>query len=318
MPKAPAGSDIDVLSEVLEAAEFELVFACLSELRGPFGVAIPGDQEAALHVVLEGQAVIGLTAPRRQLDLEAGDIIVLPVDLPHALSDRRGRKLLLPGQLRGLGGSLGTHLRLGTSGPRTRVLTAAFRLKARWTSGLLRVLPAVVTTSRTAAPHLWEHVTRLEREVPGSVPGRGYLLRRGFESLFVEALRTAIDDHARGSLVGALGDRHLRLAVEAIHRDPRHDWTVDALGALSGLSRSAFAERFRQGLGVAPRQYLIRWRMERATTLLATTDLTVTEVAQQVGYDSEAAFSRTYRRMTGTPPATFRRSTKLRSTAPGR
>ncbi len=87
------------------------------------------------------------------------------------------------------------------------------------------------------------------------------------------------------------------------------------LGALSGLSRSAFADRFRAGLGVAPRQYLIRWRMERATTLLAATDLSVAEVADQVGYESEAAFSRTCRRVTGTPPATFRRSTKVRAPA---
>ncbi len=312
MLKTPAG-DTDVLSEVLEAAEFELMFANLAELRGPFGVAIPGDQEAALHVVLEGRVVVGLAETGEHLELRDQQLIVLPVDVPHSLSDRKGRRLLNPRQVPGLDqGPLGTSVRLGTSGPRTRLLTAAFRLKRGWTSRLLRVLPAVITTSRSVAPHLFDHAARLEAEIQGREPGRRYLLRRGFEALFVEALRTAIDLHTTGSLVGALGDRHLRAAVEALHRQPRREWTVTELGALAGLSRSAFAERFRAGLGVTPRQYLIRWRMERATTLLATTDLALGEIAQQVGYESEAAFSRTYRSVTGTPPATFRRTHRRR------
>ena len=201
----------------------------------------------------------------------------------------------------------GIELHLGTGAARATVLTAAFRMKSRWTTGLLRVLPEAVVLPRDEASRAWALATRLAEEIRGREPGRDFLVQGYSKALLVEALRTEVTDSTSAGLLRGMGDRGLRLALEAIHRDCAREWTVEDLARVAATSRSALAERFRRRLGVSPRQYLIDWRMNRASKLLATTDLSVGEVAAATGYASEPAFARTFKRATGLSPGRFRR-----------
>ena len=127
--------------------------------------------------------------------------------------------------------------------------------------------------------------------------------------MFVDAVRRHIDnldEESTGWLAG-LRDRFVGKALALVHENPGHDWTIDELGHRVGLSRSALHERFVQLLGVAPMQYLAQWRMQTAARLLLETRSTVAAIALDVGYDSEAAFARAFKRVVGKPPAAWRR-----------
>jgi AraC-like DNA-binding protein len=127
--------------------------------------------------------------------------------------------------------------------------------------------------------------------------------------MFVDAVRRYADQlpsQSTGWLAG-LSDRFIGRALALMHEQPAQDWTIDELGRRFGLSRSALHERFAEMIGVAPMQYLAQWRMQAAARLLLETREPVAAIAIEVGYDSEAAFARAFKRLVGKPPAAWRR-----------
>jgi transcriptional regulator GlxA family with amidase domain len=146
-------------------------------------------------------------------------------------------------------------------------------------------------------------------------PGGEAMLERMSEMMFVDAVRRYIEtlpEHSHGWLAG-LRDRFVGRALALMHEAPAAQWTVEELGRRVGLSRSALHERFVEMLGQPPMQYLTNWRVQAGAALLRDTKTTVASVAQSVGYDSEAAFARAFKRLVGTPPAAWRRQTMLRA-----
>jgi AraC-like DNA-binding protein len=140
--------------------------------------------------------------------------------------------------------------------------------------------------------------------------GSAAVLERVSEMVFVDAARRhleALPADASGWLA-ALRDRHVGKAIGLLHARPGESWTIDELGRRVGLSRSALYERFVELVGQPPMHYLTRWRMQRGACLLREGHATVATIAQEVGYDSEAAFARAFKRLLGTPPATWRRA----------
>lgn len=139
--------------------------------------------------------------------------------------------------------------------------------------------------------------------------GSGAVLERLSEMMFVDTVRRYLESAPGGGAgwLSGLRDRYVGRALALIHERPAHPWTVDKLGREVGLSRSALHERFNQHLGQAPAQYLASWRIQLGSRLLRETQRTVVSIAQDVGYESEAAFSRAFRRLVGSPPATWRR-----------
>jgi AraC-like DNA-binding protein len=140
-------------------------------------------------------------------------------------------------------------------------------------------------------------------------PGGAALLQRVSEMVFVDGARRYLDslpDQAQGWL-GALRDRQVGRAITLMHGDPAEPWTLEELGSRVGLSRSALHERFVTLTGMAPMQYLTSWRMQCGARLLREGRLSAAAIALEVGYDSEAAFSRAFKRATGQPPGAWRR-----------
>ena len=147
-------------------------------------------------------------------------------------------------------------------------------------------------------------------EVAAGRPGSETVLAKLSELLFVEAVRRyaeTLPEDQSGWLAG-LRDTHVARALAFIHRDVVRRWTVDALGRAVGLSRSAFADRFIRLIGMPPMHYLANWRMQVAKQKLRNTSASLAQVAEMVGYESEAAFSRAFKKAVGTAPATWRRS----------
>lgn len=147
-----------------------------------------------------------------------------------------------------------------------------------------------------------------ESSSPG--PGSDAMLARISEIVFVDAVRRYVDslpEPAQGWLAG-LRDRFVGHALALLHEMPAAPWTLDELGRQVGLSRSALHERFVQFIGAPPMQYLTRWRMQLASNLLRSTNTNVASIALEVGYDSEAAFARAFKRAVGLPPAAWRKA----------
>jgi AraC-like DNA-binding protein len=140
-------------------------------------------------------------------------------------------------------------------------------------------------------------------------PGAEAVLERMSEMMFVDAVRRYLErlpDDSRGWLAG-LRDRHVGRALALLHGEPARDWSIEGLAREVALSRSAFYDRFVDLVGQPPMQYLTQWRMQLAARLLRESRSPIASIALDVGYDSEAAFSRAFKRLTGTPPATWRR-----------
>jgi len=143
-------------------------------------------------------------------------------------------------------------------------------------------------------------------------PGAEAVLERLAEMMFVDSARRYLDglpEDATGWLAG-LRDRYVGRALALLHEYPERPWTIDELGLQVGLSRSALHERFVQFLGEPPMHYLANWRIQVGSRLLRETGRTVASIALDVGYESEAAFSRAFKRLVGLPPATWRRSAR--------
>ena len=141
--------------------------------------------------------------------------------------------------------------------------------------------------------------------------GSAAVLERVSEMVFVDAARRcleALPEEGGSGWLAALRDRYIGKAIALMHARPAEDWTVDELGRQVGLSRSALHERFVDCVGMPPMQYLTHWRMQLGANLMREGQASVATIAQEIGYESEAAFSRAFKRLTGQPPATWRRA----------
>jgi transcriptional regulator GlxA family with amidase domain len=149
-----------------------------------------------------------------------------------------------------------------------------------------------------------------ETHAPG--PGSDAMLGRLAELLFVEAMRryTASLPAEQAGWLAGLRDPHVGRALALLHADPARDWEVEALARETGLSRSALGERFAHLIGEPPMQYLTRWRLALAAQALSAGNDAVARIAERVGYESEAAFNRAFKREFGSPPAAWRRSVR--------
>jgi transcriptional regulator GlxA family with amidase domain len=147
-------------------------------------------------------------------------------------------------------------------------------------------------------------------EIAAGRPGSETVLAKVSELLFVETVRRYVETLPEGQTgwLAGLREPHVARALALVHRDITRHWTVDELGREVGLSRSALADRFIRLIGVPPMHYLASWRMHVATEKLRSTSASLAQVAEMVGYDSEAAFSRAFKKAFGTAPATWRRA----------
>jgi AraC-like DNA-binding protein len=253
-------------------------------------------------ITLEGMA---------PLRLNAGDIIVFPHGDAHTMASSAGAQPQ-PMDAHAILRERPKELHFGGGGEATRFICGYMVCDPRLFQPILAALPRVVTMSlRGANQARWleaslQHAVE-EADSPG--PGAEGMLAKLSEVMVVETLRRYVaqlspDD--TGWLSG-LRDRAVGKCLALMHEKPAHSWTVDSLAREVGTSRSVLAERFTHFVGQSPMQYLGRWRMALATNYLRRSSLNVAGIAEEVGYETDAAFSRAFRREFGVPPATWRR-----------
>jgi AraC-like DNA-binding protein len=337
-PDVPSAGATDILADLLGSLRLSTLIYGRLELGAPWGLRFPRHPDAAcLYVVGRGAAQLAVEVepvspaasscpgdspstggPAAPILLGAGDVALLPNPGSHTLRDGEGSPLHVLGEGQCRGSSAAQPIRLGGDGPRTMLVAGAFRFGSTMRTPLFETLPPIIHISASdpeAAPWLSATVQLIIAESASPSPGSTVIISRLVDVLLVQALRSFIarkpcQEHG----LRALGDPQIGRALQLIHAHLAHPFTVESLATAVGLSRSGFAARFSDLVRLAPLEYIARWRMTRAAELLRESDLPMMAVAERVGYGSEAAFNRAFKRWQGAAPATYRRQ-QLAATA---
>jgi AraC-like DNA-binding protein len=300
-----------LITRVLDGLHFRGWFFCLSELRAPWALALPGGRLAAVHAVLDGRCVLTVQGRRGSMPLAAGDIVVLPRDDLHTLVDRPGRRPQPIVAVQGLDrrDRVATSLHYGGMGAATRLLSASFVADTPAAAAIVAALPPalVLRAGTTATARVLPVLALIRGEAAAAGAVSATVLRRAAEVLFIQALREALlGVNTDGGWLGATSDPRLAAALLALHEQPERRWTLASLAQRAHLSRTAFFERFSAQLGQTPMEYLQAWRLHLAAQRLRETDDAVGTIAAAAGYDSPSAFARAFRRRLGAAPVAFR------------
>lgn len=272
------------------------------------------DHLAAFHAVTAGHCY-GALAGGEAMRLEAGDVIVFPRADAHVMSSAPGLphiQLTADEADSAAAGGIAHCIQFGCSGQvRTKIVCGYLACDASPFNMLLDNLPRVIKGAR-ADDGRDDGLNRLFRyaltEMAEKRPGSSTVLTKLSELMLIDLLRNYIEtlpDERAGWLAG-LRDPSVGRALALLHADPAQEWTIESLGKAVGVSRSVLAERFAELVGIPPMAYLATWRMQVAADMLGHGKRNMAEIAEKIGYDSEASFSRAFKKRTGVPPSQWR------------
>ncbi len=321
---------MDVLSEVLSTVRLQGALFFNAEFSAPWCLDSTGSRGIApllssnpghivpFHFLTEGRAYAQL-GDEQQVELSAGDIVILPRGDPHLIGNGSPRQPV--DSFRTFQKNLADGLRLvhyGGGGEITRFVCGYMACDPRLSELFLGGLPRLVrvpVASQPSGQWIRNSITFSVDAMEGSNAGSSLVVAKLSEVLFVETLRgyiNSLPEDQTGWLAGAR-DASVGKALAFLHKDPAHAWTVPKLAHRVGLSRTRLTERFRHYLGTSPMAYLTDWRLKLGAEILQNSRDSIAQVADAVGYNSEAAFNRAFRRAYGAPPAKFRAAKEPRT-----
>lgn len=319
---------MDVLSDVLRAVRLSGALFFDIRASAPWVGASPSTAEIAaavmpgvehvisFHAVISGSCWAALANdPTLAIRMNAGDVVIFPGGEPNVMSSSPGgtgepdmgiyhRPAVneqLPYQL----------IHGGGGGEQTRFICGYLGCDSRPFNPLLSALPPIFAVRKPPDQESWivDLFGHALAQGGNKRAGNQTILAKLSELMFVEAIRCYIESlpaHSLGWLSG-LRDRHVGKALQLIHGRPSENWTIDLLAREAGLSRTVFSERFVNFVEVPPMHYIVQWRMQVASRLLEERGMSIAQVGSAVGYESEAAFSRSFKRLLGVSPGAWRK-----------
>lgn len=311
----------DPLGEALHHLRMRGVFYSRCELKSPWGIALPAIADSLMfHVVISGSCWLEVAGTER-LHLQPGDLALVPHGAGHLL--RSDPSASTPGLFdlpRDAVSERYEVIRLDGGGDSARLLCGTVFFEHPAARQLSDLLPPVILVQgwRSAESEWIASTLRLmASEARSPRPGGEEVITRLADILVIQAIRAWLEQEAAtaSGWLAALRDPQVGRALTLIHRDPAQAWRVETLASAVAMSRSAFAERFSRLVGETPMHYVTRWRMYLALSALRENRVTVADVALRLGYGSEAAFSRAFKRFTGYSPGAVRREAAANVTA---
>jgi AraC-like DNA-binding protein len=297
---------MDPLDEVFAAMRVRSALYARLETTAPWGLDFIGGEAARFGLVAKGACWLSVEGegPTR---LSEGDCYVLAHGTRYLLQDALDSPTRPCGEV--VRDHIGGTVAVGGGGAPAVVITGVFTFEESSVRPLLDLLPrrllARLEQGRSGVLQSVLQLLNIETEAPAL--GSGMVISRLADIVFIQAIRAHAASGADAGWLAALSDHQLGPALFAIHADPSAEWTVAGLARIAAMSRSAFAQRFRSSIGEAPLAYVTRWRMFRASYLLRQSELAVEEISDRIGYSSDAAFNKAFKRATGTTPARYRR-----------
>jgi AraC-like DNA-binding protein/mannose-6-phosphate isomerase-like protein (cupin superfamily) len=304
---------MDILDDILDTVGLKGSLYFRTEFSGAWSVTVPKHQQAArFHFVIQGRSFFYVDS-RYKVELNAGDLILIPYGSLHVIADTpqesaptletvlkdtdyEGEGILIVGD--------------GDSSQSTQMVCGHFNFRSKAEHPLINALPSyvVIRSSVRAQNTLLDDALRMISRVTfsGSV-GSDAAIKRLSEVVFIELLRLGFDEQGpHQSLLNALNDKSIGRALNLIHSNPEHSWSLESLAREVAMSRSRFAERFKSLVGISPMLYLSDWRLQKALALIGDTRCSIQQVAQMIGYQSPSSFTRAFQGKFGLAPKDYR------------
>ena len=284
------------------------------ELGAPWGFRV-ADHGTAFHIVADGRCWVQVTGATQEIELVAGDFVVVPRGDAHIMRDSGASTAVDFFELaKRSGPDRKGVFRAGGSGAITKLVCGGMQFVNGPTDPLLAVLPLLIHVKGKGgmgATWLQATVSQVLEELDSSSAGAQAVVTRLADILFIKAVRSYFEqnvDTAQYGWLAAIRDPHVGPALAQLHARPQEAWTVASLGHHVALSRSLFADKFAQLVGEPPLRYLKRLRLNAAAIRLRSTNDKLSAIAADAGYDSAAAFTKAFKRILGKTPGEYRRS----------
>lgn len=308
---------MDALSEILNSVRVRSTVYCPVEITAPWGLTLPKESGAPFFILNEGSAYLEIDELDIKQHLNAGDFLIITKNCECKVSDSPGSKhVLLDEWLKRHHPRFDGTYKIDGTGPITRFTGGTFFFENHESHPLLKVLPTFLYFSKgelnsqnRGREWLRSTLDFISSEAASYNPGSEILIHRLSDILFIKAVRTYALSYINDNKgwFAAASDPQIGQAIVSIHNSPAHSWTVEELATHSGMSRSAFADKFNDMVGEPPMRYLTRWRMHRAIEMLSENKLSTAEIANQTGYENESSFSKAFKKWHGQSPGTYRR-----------
>jgi AraC family transcriptional regulator, alkane utilization regulator len=302
----------DVLADVLQSMHLHSTLYCRATMGAPWGFLVSRREVAGFHLVTGGTCWLTVEGRDKPVLLSEGDLVILPHGHAHTMTDHPKTPVtrledLVPTQ----SGEKDGIVSRGGQGAVTTLVCGGLQLEDYMTNPLFSILPTLLQLrSQHGKPIPWLRaiVQLVKAEASGNQLAAESVITRLSEILFIQAVRAYLNTFGDGKVgwLGALKDPQIGQALALIQRQPGESWTVKSLASRVSLSRSAFSAKFKQLVGEPPMQYLTRVRLTKAAALLRTHPATLVEIALSIGYDSEVAFSKAFKRYFGMAPGAYR------------
>lgn len=294
----------DGVSEMLRSLRVRTTVFCRSDMRAPWGFGVRAHGRAAFHVLLEGRCTLEVAGVDEPVKLEAGDLVVLPRGPGHTLRSDRDAPVEWLDDILHRTPPVAGRLRYGGRGARTDLICGVFAIEDREAVPILKAIPTVALVRRAdGAKWLGPLLALIKTEVASFAPGGDSVVARLADILMLQAIRHGVDAVSRD---GVIFDSRVGAALRLMREEPDRAWTIGGLARTVSVSRTSLVERFRLTTGMPPMRYLTRFRIAAAARELGSSTATLAEIAPRVGYSSDIALSKAFRREMGVTPSDYR------------
>ena len=308
-----ADSVSDVLTTVLNALQFHGKVFCYSKFTAPWAIRLKRKDYAHFHFFERGQGWVELEETGAKIFATSGDLVIFPHGGAHLIRDNRKTKAVNVEELLPCRDVL--TLRHGGGGAETTTVCGAFTFENQIGNPILPLLPDLIHVPQEqiqGAVWLEPMLRLLAHEAQNPREGSGSIIGHLTGIIFVQAVRAWMESQpqGRGGWLGALRDKQISSALNLMHQKPSTPWTIAKLASEVGMSRSPFATKFTKLVGEPPLAYLTKWRMNLAAAYLRDDQFNVREIAERVGYESQASFTNAFKRNFSLSPREYKEKYK--------
>ncbi len=312
---------MDLLSDILSRMQLSGTLYFRTSFTSPWSIAVPSYRKVArFHLAHKGRCFIRIEGEENPILLEQGDLAIIMRGAAHTLycdPETENQAVMLDAVLEQSGFTGKGTLVYGEYGTNheTQLVCGHFAFSEQAQNLLIDALPSHIHVKNYGAHSAqWMENTLkvIGSEAGMDQMGSDLIAIKMSEIIFAQALRSYLDHlDTEVPVLAGFADKRIAKSLSAIHEDPGQNWMLETLASLSGMSRTAFTKRFSECMGMTPLNYVTHWRMELARDELASSNTSIIEIAEKVGYKSEAAFSRVFKKYHDSAPATYRRSMQL-------